>query len=100
MVVEFEEIRMDFEYMDELHQAYSELAKTLESARRGVLEIVRLLEDGALLGLAGDRFSAGCKAMAKQMLVLEETTRDQARHILSAKEDMAKADKEAGEFYK
>jgi hypothetical protein len=50
MVVEFKEIRMDFEYMDDLHRAYGEAAQALESARLGVLQIVQLLEDGALLG--------------------------------------------------
>jgi len=100
MAVEFKEIRMDFEYMDELHHAYGELAQALESARLGVLEIVRLLEDGALLGLAGERFSAGCKGMAKQMLALAEKTRQQAEDIEWARADMEMADEEAGEFYR
>lgn len=100
MVVEHKEIRMDFEYMDELHRAYGELAKALESARRGVLEIVQLLEDGALLGLAGNRFSAGCKHMAKQMLTLEEKTKQQAEDIEWARAKMETADEEAGEFYR
>jgi uncharacterized protein YukE len=100
MVVEFKEIRMDFEYMDDLHRAYNELAQALESARLGVLQIVQLLEDGALLGLAGDRFSAGCKDMAKQMLTLQEMTQDQAEDILSARAEMEMADEEAGEFYR
>ncbi|MGD2145110.1 MAG: hypothetical protein PVH41_00275 [Anaerolineae bacterium] len=92
-------IRMDMEFMDELHGAYTGAADALGPAKSEVFSIAQQLEDGALLGSAGEKFTQGCRAMARAMESLAEKHAELAKDILYAKRAMEEADKEAGEFY-
>lgn len=94
-----EVIRMNFEYMDELRQAYGELAEALDSASMLMLSIDTLLHDGALLGSTGDRLSEGFLALSGSMKRIAERHREQAEDILHAKDAMERSDTEAGQFY-
>jgi len=92
-------IRMDFAYMDELSQAYGDAAQALESARTEMQSIVKLIEDGTLIGAAGEALSQSFQEMSGAMQRLGDKAAELKQDILEAKQYMERSDKDAGQFY-
>ena len=92
-------IRMDFAYMDELSQAYGDAAQALESAQTEIQSIVKLVDDGALQGAAGDALSQSFQEMSKAIQRLGDKAGELKKDILDAKQYMERSDKDAGQFY-
>jgi WXG100 family type VII secretion target len=90
---------MDFAYMDELSQAYGDAAQALESARTEMQSIVKLIEDGTLIGAAGEALSQSFQEMSGAMQRLGDKAAELKQDILEAKQYMERSDKDAGQFY-
>ena len=61
-----EKIKMDFNMMDEMGQAFVDGAQALESVLGGVKNIAAMLDDDGLLGQAGEAFSSACTGPLSQ----------------------------------
>lgn len=86
-------IRMNFDLMDEMARAFGEGAQVLEEVFAEVNAIASMLEDGALLGQAGEAFSAGCRGpLAGSISQLKNKFEELKTDIETAKQEMLAAD--------
>jgi WXG100 family type VII secretion target len=95
-----EQIRMNFGMMEEMAQAFGDGAQTLESTLSEVNNIAKMLEDGGLLGEAGDAFASACRgSLAGSISRLQKTFEDMRNDVIAAKEEMESADSSSKGYY-
>ena len=95
-----DEIKMNYAMMDEMASAFTKGAGELDSMITEVNQIASILEDGALIGDAGDAFSRACReALGKSVANLKREFQDLERDIRNAVDEMQKADQSARGYY-
>jgi uncharacterized protein YukE len=68
-----EQIKMNFAMMEEMAEAFDIEAQTLEAITADVNDIASMLEDGALIGQAGEALSTACRGpLAGSLTRLQE----------------------------
>ena len=93
-------IKMDYGLMDDMARVFGESAQTLESVGKQVGSIAQELQDGGLLGQAGDAFvDALSSRLAPSIARLQDKLTELRQDIVAAKQDMADADSTAAGHY-
>lgn len=93
-------IKMNFAMMDDMAIAFKDGSQVLENVLSEVNQIVSILEDGALLGEAGDQFASACRGpLASSVNRLKDKFEELQSDVIAAKEEMEAADREAGGLY-
>jgi WXG100 family type VII secretion target len=88
-----DQIRMDYELMDNMRQAFLQGVEQLQDTMQEMQSIANTLEDGALLGQGGDAFTDAirgqlCPAISR----LTERLDSLAIRVEQAKTEMQEAD--------
>ena len=95
-----EQIKMDYALMDDMARVFGEGAQTLESVGKQVGSIAQELQDGGLLGQAGEAFvDALSTRLAPAIARLQDKLTELKQDIVAAKQDMADADSTAVGYY-
>jgi WXG100 family type VII secretion target len=93
-------IKMDYGLMDEMARGFDESTQTLEAVQKQVSSIAQELQDGGLLGQAGEAFvDALSTRLAPAIARLEEKFTELRQDIVAAKQDMADADSTSVSYY-
>ena len=93
-------IKMDYGLMDDMARAFGESAETLEAVAKQVGSIAQELEDGGLLGQAGETFvDALTSRLAPSIVRLQEKLVELRQDIVAAKQDMVDADRTSVGYY-
>ena len=94
------EIRMDYGLMDDMARTFGESAQTLETVAKEVGSIAQELQDGGLLGQAGEAFvDALTNRMAPAILRLQDKLVELRQDVAAAKQDMVDADRTSAGYY-
>ena len=95
-----EQIKMNFAMMEDMAQAFGDGAQTLETTLSEINNIAGMLEDGGLLGEAGDAFASACRgSLAGSVSRLKDTFDEMRNDIIAAKEEMESADSSSKGYY-
>lgn len=95
-----ERIKMNFDMMEEMAQAFGDGAQTLESTLSEINSIAGMLEDGGLLGEAGDAFASACRGpLAGSISRLKDTFDEMRSDVIAAADEMRSADSSSKGYY-
>ena len=93
-------IKMDYGLMDDMARAFDESARTLEGVQKQVSGIAQELQDGGLLGQAGEAFTDALSTrLAPAIARLQDKLTELRQDIVAAKQDMVDADRTTVGYY-
>lgn len=93
-------IKMDYGQMEEMAQAFSQGAQTLEALTAEVNQIASMLENGGLRGEAGDAFSEALRNVLNPAVQrLHDKFLELQGDIMGALDDMRSADQDTTRLY-
>ena len=93
-------IKMDYGLMDDMAQAFDESAQTMEDVQKQVSSIAQELQDGGLLGQAGEAFADALSTrLAPAIARLQDKFTELRQDIVAAKQDMVDADRTSVGYY-
>ena len=93
-------IKMDYGLMDDMARVFGESAETLEAVAKQVGSIAQEMQDGGLLGQAGEAFvDALTGRLAPSIVRLQEKLVELRQDIVAAKQDMVDADRTTVGYY-
>lgn len=96
-----EQIKTNFVMMEEMAEAFDIEAQTLEAITADVNDIASLLEDGALIGQAGEALSTACQGpLVGSITRLREKFLELKKDINDAREAMQLADTIVSGYYR
>ena len=79
------DVRMNYEQMEAMEKAFVAAARNLADIRKSSLEIAQAMEDGALLGQAGDTYREGIRVqLSGRLKVLESKMTEMSGDIRAA----------------
>ena len=79
------DVRMNYEQMEAMEKAFAATARTLAEIRKNSLDIAQAMEDGALLGQAGDTFRNGIRQnLSGRLKALESKMTEMSSDIRAA----------------
>lgn len=88
-----DQIRMDYELMDNMKQAFLQGVEQLQDTMQEMQSIANTLEDGALLGQGGDAFTDAIRGkLSPAISRLTERFESLANRVEQAKAEMQEAD--------
>lgn len=88
-----DQIRMDYELMDNMKQAFLQGVEQLQDTMQEMQSIANTLEDGALLGQGGDAFTDAIRGkLSPAISRLTERFESLANRVEQAKVEMQEAD--------
>jgi WXG100 family type VII secretion target len=91
---------MDYGLMDDMARVFGESAQTLETVAKQVGNIAQELQDGGLVGQAGDAFvDALSTKLAPSIARLQDKLTELRQDIEAAKQDMVDADSTTVSYY-
>ncbi len=94
------EIRMDYDQMEEMITTLHAAARRLEETMSEMQKIAAVMEQGALLGRAGDAFSHALRSeLVPAIQRLGEKCEDRARFAQAEMEDHMEAQRRAGNLF-
>ncbi len=71
------DVRMNYDSMERMQKAFHQAHQQLETSMREMDKIAKTMEDGALLGTAGDAFRDAIKSkLLKRMKVIQEKMKE------------------------
>jgi WXG100 family type VII secretion target len=95
-----DQIKMNFGMMEDMARVFAEGAQTLESVGTEVGNIAKALQDGALLGDAGEAFADACSGpLASSVDRIREKLLELKGDIEGAAQDMQDADSTTVGYY-
>jgi len=93
-------IKMDYDLMDDMARVFGESAETLESVAKQVGSIAQELQDGGLLGQAGEAFVDALNSRLTPAIVrLQDKLVELRQDVVAAKQDMVDADRTSVGYY-
>ena len=93
-------IKMDYDLMDDMARVFGESAETLESVAKQVGSIAQELQDGGLLGQAGEAFvDALTSRLAPAIVRLQDKLVELKQDVTGAAQDMMDADRTSVGYY-
>jgi WXG100 family type VII secretion target len=93
-------IKMDYDLMEDMARVFDESAKTMEDVQQQVSSIAQELQDGGLLGQAGEAFADALSTrLAPAIARLEEKFTELKTDVKAAEQDMRDADSTAVRYY-
>ena len=95
-----DQIKMNYPMMEDMAHAFSNGAEVLEMALSEVIKIASSLEDGGLVGDAGDTLGEACRGpLANAIVGLKEKLEEMQSDVIAAKEAMQTSDTTSKSFY-
>ncbi len=93
-------IKMDYGQMEEMAQAFAQGAQQLESTISEMNSIAQTLENGGLIGDAGDAFTDGIRSTLIPAIqrLMDKFTELQG-DVMGAMQDMQEADQDSSRMY-
>ncbi len=71
------DVRMNYDSMERMQKAFHQAHQQLETSMREMDKVAKTMEDGALLGTAGDAFRDAIKSkLLKRMKVIQEKMKE------------------------
>lgn len=71
------DVRMNYDSMERMQKAFHQAHQQLETSMREMDKLAKTMEDGALLGTAGDAFRDAIKSkLLKRMKVIQEKMKE------------------------
>jgi WXG100 family type VII secretion target len=91
---------MDYGLMDDMARVFDESAQTLEDVQKQVGSMAQELQDGGLLGQAGEAFADALSTrLAPAIARLQDKFTELRQDIVAAKQDMVDADRTSVGYY-
>src|SRR4051812_1507961 len=95
------DVKMNYDMMEDMSRAFSDGANQMEEVAKSMQNVAKLLEDGALLGLAGDKLLDVLRNKhIPKCLGLKSKLEELSGDILGALTDERDGDKEAASRFK
>jgi uncharacterized protein YukE len=95
-----EQIKMNFDMMEDMAQAFSQGARALSEVTKEVVSIAAMLDDGTLVGAAGERLSEGLRGpLARSIGRLEDKFQELVGDLHQAMAEMRQAEASAKGLY-